>query len=269
MFGVSGTIRNNVITGNSAVLVGGALALCTGVIENNIIAGNSGYCSGGLGHCNATVRNNVVIGNTAPYHAGGFGHLGRCPYGIPMVGSITNCIIWGNTSPTDPQVHDSVVPTYCCIQDWTGGGEANIALNPAFVDPDGPDDDPNTYEDNDYRLLLASPCIDAGINEDWMATAVDFDGKPRIVLGASSLTVDIGAYEYRFDVGIVRNAESSVELSWTMRPVTSYTLLSTFDMTLQPWTEETTIFGGKTGGPASWIDPDASSSLKFYRLEVK
>jgi hypothetical protein len=270
VFGVSGTVRNNVITGNSAVLMGGALALCAGVIENNIIIGNSGYCSGGLGHCNATVRNNVVVGNTAPsFHAGGFGHLGRCPYGIPMVGSITNCIIWGNTSPTDPQVHDSVVPTYCCIQDWTGGGEGNIALNPGFVDPDGPDNDPNTYEDNDYRLLLTSPCIDVGTNEDWMNGAVDFDGNPRILLGETSLTVDMGAYEYRFDLAIATNIESRIELTWTMLPMTSYTVLSGFDMTAQPWSEETTIHGGRTGGPASWIDLDASSVLKFYRLEVK
>jgi hypothetical protein len=161
-----------------------------------------------------------------------------------------------------------VAPTHCCIQDWTEGGEANLSGDPQFVDPDGPDDDPNTYEDNDYRLLLSSPCIDAGTNEDWMNAAVDLDGKPRILLGTTSLTVDMGAYEYRFDFAIARN-QSNVELSWTMRPLTSYTILSSFDMMLQPWSEETTIFGGKTGGPASWIDPGATSALKFYKIELE
>ena len=269
VFGVSGTIRNNVIVSNSAVLVGGGLALCTGVIENNLILGNSGYCGGGLGHCNATVRNNVVVGNITPFHGGGFSHPGRCPYGIPMVGSITNCIIWGNTSPSGPQVYDSVLPTYCCIQDWIGGGQGNIDLSPQLVDPDGPDDDPNTFEDNDYRLLLTSPCIDAGINEDWMNTATDFDGKPRILVGATSITVDMGAYEYRFDLAIARNTESNVALSWVMRPLKSYTVFSTSDLLLQPWAEETTILGGKTGGPALWVDLDASSALKFYKIEIE
>jgi hypothetical protein len=167
------------------------------------------------------------------------------------------------------QVYDSVSPTHCCIQDWTGGGEGNITLNPAFADPDGTDDDPNTFEDNDYRLLLTSPCIDAGTNEDWMAGALDLDGKPRILLGATSITVDVGAYEYRFDLAIGKNTESNVELSWTMLPMTSYTVLSSFDVTAQPWAEETTIHGGRTGGPGLWLDPGASSALKFYKIAIE
>jgi len=268
-FGVSGAMRNNVIVGNSAGLVGGALGLCSGVVEGNIIAGNSGYCSGGLGHCNATARNNVVVGNTATYHGGGLGHLGTTAYGLPTGGSITNCIIWGNTAPVGPQVYDSVAPTYCCIQDWTGAGQGNISVDPAFVDADGPDEDPATFDDNDYRLLARSLCIDAGTNENWMNGAVDLDGNPRILLGAFSITVDMGAYELRFALGILKSEENHVELSWTTRPARTYTVLSTSDMVLQPWTEETTILGGKTGGPAVWVDPGPSSPLKFYRLEIE
>ncbi len=267
IFGLGGTVRNNVIVNNSASLFG-TLALCFGVIENNLIVGNSaGYGGGGLAHC-AAVRNSTVVANSAPLLEGaGLWHIGVTPYGPPG-GAITNCIIWGNTAPTPPQVYDSVVPTYCCIQDWPGGGEGNLSGDPGFVDPDGPDDDPNTFEDNDYRLLLTSPCIDAGINEDWMNGAVDLDGNLRILLGATSLTVDMGAYEYRFDLGIARN-QSNVELSWTMRPQKSYTVLSSFDMTAQPWAEETTTFGGKTGGPAVWVDPSESSGIKFYKIGIE
>jgi hypothetical protein len=257
-----------VIVNNSASLFG-TVALCSGVIENNLVVGNSAsYGGGGLAHCSAAVRNNTVVGNSAPgLEAGGLWHVGVTPYGPPG-GSITNCIIWGNTAPTGPQVYDSLVPTYCCIQDWTGGGEGNIALNPQFVDPDGTDNDPNTLEDNDYRLLLTSPCVDAGINEDWMNGATDLDGKPRILLGTTSITVDIGAYEYRFDLAIGRNIETNVELSWTMRPQTIYKVLSSSDMLLAPWTEETTILS-RTGGPAVWVDPGATSALKFYRIEIR
>lgn len=270
----AGVIQNCIITGNRAGTVspnwcGGGIGFCDGIIQSNLIAGNVGPCGGGISFSNAVFRNNVVVGNSAPgNHGGGLAHLGTSPYSPPG-GSITNCIIWGNTSPTGPQVHDSLTPTYSCIQDWTGGGTGTIALNPQFVDPDGPDDDPNTVEDNDYRLLPTSVCIDTGTNEDWMNGAVDLDGRPRILLGATSLTVDMGAYEYRFDLAIVRNTESNVELSWTMRPLKSYTVLSSFDVTAQPWAEETTIFGGKTGGPASWIDPAASSAVKFYKIEIE
>jgi len=265
-----GLIRNNIIIGNSCVW-GGGIGFCHGAIENNLIVGNSATtCGGGITFSNVDFRNNVVVGNAAPgTHGGGLSHLGTSPYG-PAGGSISNCMIWGNTSPTGPQVHDSVVPSHCCIQDWTGGGEGNTPSDPRFFDPDGPDDDPNTFEDNDYHLSAASACIDAGTNEDWMNGATDLDGNPRILLGALSLTVDIGAYEYKFSIAITETPENNVELSWIMRPLRTYAILSTFDLTTtQPWVEETTISGGKSGGPAAWVDVDATSTLKFYRIGIK
>jgi hypothetical protein len=263
-----GPIRNNIIIGNSCRW-GGGIAFCDGPVHNNLIVGNvAGDCGGGISFSNVDFRNNVVVGNTGGAH-GVVAHVGTTPYG-PAGGSIANCIVWGNTAPSGvAHVYDSVTPTYSCIQDWTGGGTANIALDPQFVDPDGPDNDPNTFEDNDYCLLLTSPCIDAGINEDWMATAFDLDGRPRILLGATSLTVDMGAYELSFPLAIVKNTTTDVQLSWTMRPLTTYTVLSSFDITAQPWTDEATFFGSKSGGPALWTDSDASSALKFYKLEIK
>ena len=47
----------------------------------------------------------------------------------------------------------------------------------------------------DYRLLPSSPCIDKGINQDWMLDATDLAGNPRILNG----TVDMGAYEFSLD----------------------------------------------------------------------
>jgi hypothetical protein len=267
-----GLIRNNIIIGNWSLNrsddhCGGGIGFCNGTVENNLIAGNSAGCGGAISFSNVDFRNNVVVGNTTSLHGGGLAHVATSAY-TPSGGSVSNCIIWGNTSPLGPQIYDSLTPTYCCIQEWTGG-TGNIALDPRFADSDGPDDDPNTFEDNDYRLLPSSPCIDAGINEGWMNGAFDLDGKPRILLGASSLTVDMGAYELRFPIAIVGKTETEVELSWTMRPLKTYTVLSSFDMMLQPWAEETTIFGGKTGGPTSWLDPGTTSALKFYRVEIK
>jgi len=53
------------------------------------------------------------------------------------------------------------VVTYSDVEGgWPGDG--NINIDPLFVDADGPDDDPNTWEDNDYHLSPGSACIDAG-----------------------------------------------------------------------------------------------------------
>lgn len=43
----------------------------------------------------------------------------------------------------------------------------------------------------DYRLRGSSPCIDTGLNADWMKSAVDLKGDPRIRCGV----VDMGCYE--------------------------------------------------------------------------
>ena len=99
--------------------------------------------------------------------------------------------------------------------DVQGGwpGAANIMDDPLFVDPDGPDDDPETYEDNDYRLSAGSPCIDAAYTADKTALPpndVDLDGNPRRVDDPDTEdcqqapgecgecpVVDMGAYEYQ------------------------------------------------------------------------
>jgi hypothetical protein len=194
----NGAIRKNVITGNWADGGGGALSGCNGVVENNIIAGNWSLSSGGgVSGSYAVIRNNLIIQNSAAVNGGGLmscrgaitnntiaynsaGQKGGGLYScnVPM----TNCIIWGNTAPRNSQIYISkggTKPTYSCVQ---GGiaGEGNISADPRFVSA------------NDYHLQSNSPCIDKGLNQDWMWTAFDLDGNARIFNGR----VDMGAYEY-------------------------------------------------------------------------
>jgi hypothetical protein len=87
---------------------------------------------------------------------------------------------------------------------WTGTG--NIDNNPAFVDPDGPDNIDTTADDN-FRLSPGSPCIDAGNNECVPAGLTgDLDENPRFIDdpdtdpdtgNGSPPIVDMGAYEYQ------------------------------------------------------------------------
>jgi hypothetical protein len=132
-------------------------------------------------------------------------------YGSP---TFTNCILWGNGI----LIHWRCEPViaHCDVQgSWPGTG--NIDVDPHFVDPDGPDDDPDTWEDNDYRLSAASPCCDAGDNagvpvdtsdldgdgDAGEALPFDFTGYPRFIDDLDTPDtgngvppiVDIGAYE--------------------------------------------------------------------------
>jgi hypothetical protein len=105
------------------------------------------------------------------------------------------------------QIHGgSPVSKNCCIQGWSGklGGTGNFALDPFFVDPNGPDGKIGTLDDN-LRLDLTSPCRNCGDNSALPADTTDLDkdgdvnelvpfdieGKPRILNGV----VDLGAYE--------------------------------------------------------------------------
>ena len=169
-----GPISDCIVTGNSAIIdypeewsmaFGGGLYECDGPITDCLIADNwvtaSGTDScatgGGLKDCDGPITNCTFVGNSATASGdmsyaggGGLAYAG---------GSITNCIVWGNTAPHDPQIRACSVPSYCCIQGWTGGGTGNTAGDPLFVS--GPNGD---Y----YLSQLASgqgadsPCVDAG-----------------------------------------------------------------------------------------------------------
>ncbi len=286
----NGTMRNNIIVGNSATGqngCGGGLAWCDGTMQQNTISVNrAAYRGGGLWQCNGPIRNNVITDNSAGESGGG---LWRCNGPIQnntvtrnsaglsggglqeCVGSIDNCILWENTAPSGAQLSESAAPTYCCIQDWSGGGEGNCSGDPLFIDPNGPDGAPLSYEDNDYQLAGGSPCVDGGKNEHWMYGALDRAGNPRVFYGNSSFTVDIGAFEYgSFAFKIIQTSKTvdqKAVLSWSSRPGDLYTIWASSDLVSGNWFQETTVSSG--GATTSWTDPATAGRVKFYRVEMK
>ncbi len=129
------------------------------------------------------VMNCTFSGNSSVAETGG---------GIYYIGgSIINCVLWGNHSSSGVDESNQIsmwYPSsvnYCCVQGWTGalGGTGNIDSDPCFVDA----------ANGDYRLLPASPCINAGDpNYILEPNETDLDGNPRIVDGR----IDMGAYEF-------------------------------------------------------------------------
>ena len=184
LYDCDGTIQYNIISKNEVTCDeggagGGGLCYCDGTIQNNIISNNSalgfGFTGGGgLGSCNGTIRNNTIFGNSAGDYGGG---LSGCN------GTITNCIIRQNTADEGAQLYASSTPSYCCIQDWPGGGTGNISDNPRLVDP----------ESDDFHLQPDSPCIDIGTSIPGLTEDFEGDLRPR---GSG---YDIGADEFISD----------------------------------------------------------------------
>jgi len=151
-------------------------------------AGRGGPGGLGLGPCNFELTNCTVADNAGGQVAGGGGTPGaggiHCLAPSTSVDA-TNTIIWnnvdgsGNPSAID-QTLGAVVASSCDIQ---GGfaGPGNLNLDPLF----------RAAPANDYRLVAASPCIDAGDSAAANLPALDIEGDPRNVGGS----VDIGADE--------------------------------------------------------------------------
>ncbi len=184
--GSSPSVRNNLVSGNSAPGFGGGI-YCTGaahaVLVGNIVSGNSaGVAGGGLcceGASNPDLVNNTFSDNTTPGQGGGVACLDT------STPSILNSIVWENQAAGDPEIFDATgaLKVYFC--DVKGGwpGAGNIDADPIYVDPAG----------NDYHLTFHSPCRNMGSNSAPGLPDTDFEGDPRIP--PNGIT-DMGADEF-------------------------------------------------------------------------
>lgn len=168
MNGTSNTLRNCLITGSNdgnqhfAAGVGAGSAYVT-FIDNCTIVGNTGRGIGPYGNAAVHYR----IANTISYY-----NTGDAMYPGPG-----GTLIASNSCAT--------ATNYI-----TAGSTANTTNNPSFVN----------YAAGNYRLKSDSPCVNKGANRDWMANAVDLDGRDRIYYDA----VDMGAYELIYDGSIYK-----------------------------------------------------------------
>jgi hypothetical protein len=232
-----GIVTHSVLHHNEASIYGGAVSTNSGwatiddclITENRTDFKQAGE-GGGIGGWGVMVVTNCTIArNTSSASGGGFAC--RNP-GCRL----SNCILWQNSATTSGAqiaLTDSSSGLTVAACDVRGGqsavyvfngaslvwGSGNLDTDPLFTDPNGPDNDPLTIADNDWRLALPSPCIDAGNNSlvehDWAdldgdgdtvePVPFDLDGLSRFADVASipdtgsgsPPIVDIGCYEHR------------------------------------------------------------------------
>ncbi len=189
-------VRDNIITNLTTAIKFGAGIFCRGggnsVILNCLIAGNLGddakYITRGGGiYIAAGATNQIdactIVDNYA--RAGGGIYLD-----VAGDDSFTNCIVVSNrVSDSYPDIYLNAAVrsnafAYSCNAALTNAALGNITNAPIFAD----------YSGGDYGLNHASPGVNAGTNQPWMAGALDLGGRTRI--DRYSRRADMGCYEY-------------------------------------------------------------------------
>ena len=162
----SPTIRNSLFTANVSIEYGGA-------IMNNV---------SNLVLFNCTFSNNSGSGSAVAF----FSY--SVPQDPPSTMQAANCIFFDSGDEIWKNEETDISITYSDVQGgWTGIG--NIDDDPLFAD----------VTVDDFHLLPASPCIDAG-DPAYIAlpNETDLDGNPRVVNGR----IDMGAYELSASVSV-------------------------------------------------------------------
>jgi predicted outer membrane repeat protein len=153
---------------------GGAINVGEGsfTLANCILSGNTAHQRGGAlrndSSSTLTMQNCTLWGNVARSGGGAI-------WEDSATSMLSNCIVWENgAEPIVASPGTSV--SYSNVQGgWPGDGENNIEADPLLLDPEGPDGVLGTNDD-DFRLLSGSPCIDAGDNTAVPADTPDLDG---------------------------------------------------------------------------------------------
>jgi hypothetical protein len=163
-----------------------------------LFAGNIAGEYGGGVHFETPCCTNVGVawltGSTLVANQAGIAGGGTCVIGATNV-NMVNCIAWGSSAPNGSQLalgklggsaNSSLLVERCDVQGgqagvhqfggsllWVAG---NLDVDPQFADVDGPDNDPQTYGDNDYRPIAGAPVNDAGHNGLVLPDLTDVDG---------------------------------------------------------------------------------------------
>ena len=194
--------RNCIVVNNETSQYG---TLCLGTHIGDIVAYNTAYWAenggaldtDGSGPCSAV--NCTFLSNS-----GGAAAVMRA--------TLTNCIIWGQAGQTT--FKDIVSMSHCFIPPGENPGYADFDKNGNKSGPRAgfPSETSDDYITNvraldaiaqtdltALNLKLDSPCVNAGVNQAWMADARDVFGTKRI----RQQIVDVGALECNAKLGFL------------------------------------------------------------------
>lgn len=208
----SPSIKNTRFIGNSAANGGGLYSqevpYAPQGIVNALFLGNTASSYGGAIYSDRSriaLTNATLSENSASVRAGAFYNFNQGD------ATMSNVILWDNSAPADPEIHNDTSTNTISYSLVAGSGGSGAGWNSSLGSDGGGNLDSNPYFQDaaggDLRLQDLSPAIDAGNNSAVPAgVTTDLNGGPRFadisgVADTGSGTapiVDMGAYETGF-----------------------------------------------------------------------
>ena len=171
-----GEVINSKIYNNSALNGAGVTMSYGAEIKNSLVVNNlASYRGGGIYSVGYnSIVSSTISSNSAGEMAGGI-------YSDDLL-SVNNSIIYFNfADECDNYSEPDASFAHCCTTPLPSG-QNNISDDPKLANP----------FTGFFKLAADSPCVNAGTNSDWMTSASDINGNPRIL----SNIVDIGCCEF-------------------------------------------------------------------------
>ncbi len=240
---VSCELRDCQVIDNAATNIGGGA--WGGVFIGCLFAGNQAGDDGG-GVNGGTLLNCTVVSNRANKGGGVWLEAGN---------GVTNSIIYHNEAPASPNWYRGTF-LYSCTTPLAGigGGAGCLSTDPRLVAPG----------QRNFRLRPDSPCIDLGVNQGWMSTAVDLDGRPRLGNG----TVDMGAYESWDPVVTITNPVNGATFNNDDEAVSVSGSNNVFVVGTMWWTNAAGQAGGSFAAVTPWVIPEVPLAVTNNTIVV-
>jgi uncharacterized membrane protein len=205
-------IRGNRILGNVATEEGGGIyarSATTPEIVQNLIAQNEALVGGGIDAFPARIVQNTIVDNTASA-----GAALRASADLVLVNNVVTasessaieCFAGSTPAARGNLVWSQAAPAWSSACDDPTGTDGNLSADPRFVDPDA----------GNYRVVKASPIVDAGSADAPGVGAVDLAGATRVADGNGDgvAVIDIGVFERAAPASCGLGFEIAIPLIW-------------------------------------------------------
>ncbi|UCD49531.1 MAG: hypothetical protein JSW27_18610 [Phycisphaerales bacterium] len=183
------TVTSCRFLGNAAGFGGAASGRGEMLLVNCLFSGNTAKLGAAVNAVSSRASTTITGCTFTANHAS---QRGNAYYGwANSTAQFSNCILWEETPVVEGSSFAQIDIAYSDVRGG-GYGQGSINADPRLHDPAGADGVPGTLDD-DLRLSVGSPCIDAGsrvLLPEWVTT--DLAGQPRVV----NAKVDMGAYEF-------------------------------------------------------------------------